>query len=70
LNFAIAMDADQNVGRKYGVNAIPHTIIVGPDGKVAWEQTGYDPDADSAASDVIKKLLDPAAVDAPAKATP
>jgi peroxiredoxin len=69
LKFTVAMDTDQNVGRKYGVDAIPRTIIVGPDGKVAWEQTGYDPNGDSAASDAIKKLLDPsAAADPPAKA--
>ena len=65
--FLESSDADQNVGRKFGVDAIPRTIIVGPDGKVAWDQTGYDPDGDSAASDTIKKLLDPpAAVDPPA----
>jgi peroxiredoxin len=59
LKLDVALDADQAVGRKYGVDAIPHTIIVAPDGKVAWEQTGYDPDGDSGASDVIRKLLDP-----------
>jgi thiol-disulfide isomerase/thioredoxin len=60
LKLVTAMDADQGVGRKYGVDAIPHTIVVGPDGKVAWEQTGYDPDGEGGAADVIKKLLDPA----------
>ncbi len=44
IKLNVAMDADQGVGRKYGVDAIPRTIIVGPDGKVAWDQTGYDPD--------------------------
>ena len=72
LKLTVAMDGDQSIGQKYGVDAIPRTIIVGPDGKVAWEQTGYDPDGDSAASDAIKKLLDPAAVADPpaAQATP
>jgi hypothetical protein len=41
------------------VDAIPHTVIVGPDGKVAWVQTGYSPDGDSDASDAIKRLLAP-----------
>jgi thiol-disulfide isomerase/thioredoxin len=68
LKLTVAMDTDQNIGRKYGVDAIPRTIIVGPDGKVAWDQTGYDPDGESAASDTIKKLLDPsAAADPPPK---
>jgi peroxiredoxin len=70
LKLTVAMDADQNVSRKYGVDAIPRTIIVGPDGKVAWDQTGYDSDSDSAAADALKKLLDPsAAVDPPPKPT-
>ncbi len=60
LKLSVALDADQSVGRKYGVDAIPRTIVVGPDGKVAWEQTGYDPDGESGAADVIRKLLDPA----------
>jgi peroxiredoxin len=61
LKFTVAMDADQSVGQKYGVDAIPRTVIVGPDGKVAWMQTGYDPDGEAEAADVVKKLLDPPA---------
>jgi peroxiredoxin len=57
LKFPVALDADQAVGGKYSVDAIPHTIIVGPDGKIAWDQTGYDPDGETEASDAIKKLL-------------
>ncbi|HEX4140626.1 MAG TPA: TlpA disulfide reductase family protein [Candidatus Methylacidiphilales bacterium] len=60
LKLRVALDADQSVGRKYGVDAIPRTIVVGPDGKVAWEQTGYDPDGEAGAAEVIKKLLAPA----------
>ena len=61
LKLGVAMDVDQGTGRKYGVDAIPRTVVVGPDGKVAWEQTGYDPDSETGAADVIRKLLDPAA---------
>jgi len=57
LRLRVAMDADQGIGRKYGVDAIPRTIIVGPDGKVAWDQTGYDPDGEAGATEVIQKLL-------------
>jgi thiol-disulfide isomerase/thioredoxin len=72
LKLTVALDADQSVGRKYGVDAIPRTIVVGPDGKVAWDATGFDPDGESAAADVIKKLLDPppATDPPPARATP
>jgi peroxiredoxin len=65
MKLDVALDSDQEVGRKYGVDAIPHTIIVGPDGKIAWEQTGYDPDGDNAAAEAIKKLLNPPAVVVP-----
>ena len=54
---AVAMDAGQNVARQYGVDGIPHTVVVGPDGKVAWVRTGYDPDGETAVADAVKKLL-------------
>ena len=57
LKFTVAMDSDQGVAQKYGVDAIPHTVIVGPDGKVAWVQTGYNPDGESEATDTVKRLL-------------
>ena len=69
LKMAVAMDSDQAVGHKYAGDpiTIPVTLIVGPDGKVAWAQTGYDPDGDTGAADAIKKLLDaPPAVPGPA----
>ena len=53
----VAMDAGQAVARLYGVDAIPHTVIVGPDGKVAWVQTGFNPDGESATADEVRKLL-------------
>lgn len=71
LKFTVAMDADQSVGQKYGVDAIPHTVIVGADGKIAWEQTGYSPEGETEASDIIKHLLEgPSAANAsPTKET-
>jgi len=68
LKFPVAMDADQSISQKYGADAIPHTVIIGPDGKVAWTHTGYDPDGETAVSDTVKKLLAPASpTDPPAK---
>ena len=54
---AVALDAGQNVARQYGVDGIPHTVIIGPDGKVAWVKTGYDPEGEAQAADAVKKLL-------------
>lgn len=53
----VAMDAGQSVAKQYGVDGIPHTVIVGTDGKVAWVQTGANPDGEQAVSDELKKLL-------------
>ena len=53
----VAMDAQQSVARQYGVDGIPHTVIVGPDGKVAWVKTGYSPDGETEAANAVKKLL-------------
>ena len=61
----VAMDATQNVAHQYGVDGIPHTVIIGPDGKVAWVKTGYSRDGDTEASNAVKQLLAPAQSDAP-----
>ena len=53
----VALDAGQSVAQQYGVEGIPHTVIVGPDGKVAWTKTGYSPDGDTEAANIIKQLL-------------
>ena len=54
---AVALDAGQTVAKQCGVDGIPHTVIVGPDGKVVWVHTGAAPDADEQATTVVKKLL-------------
>ena len=54
---AVALDAGQNVARQYGVDGIPQTVVIGPDGKVAWTKTGYDPGAEGQAAEAVKKLL-------------
>jgi thiol-disulfide isomerase/thioredoxin len=54
----VALDSDQAVGKKYGVEGIPQTVIIGPDGRIAWSETGYTPDGAEQAADAVKKLLD------------
>ena len=66
---AVAMDAGQNVARQYGVDGIPQTVIIGPDGKIAWTKTGYDPETETQAVEAVKKLL-VAKATAPDTATP
>jgi thiol-disulfide isomerase/thioredoxin len=53
----VALDAGQKVARQYGVEGIPHTVIVGPDGKVAWVKTGYSASGAEEAAAAVRKLL-------------
>ena len=47
-----ALDAEQAVARQFGVEGIPHTVVIGPDGKVALVKTGYSA---TAAREVVEK---------------
>jgi thiol-disulfide isomerase/thioredoxin len=45
LKLAVAL-ADQKMGTKFGVNGIPHTVIVGKDGVVRTVHIGFGPGAE------------------------
>lgn len=55
--FEVALDANQRVGQQFGVEGIPHTVVIGPDGKVAYVKTGYEPDGAKQIAEVVRKLL-------------
>ncbi|MEY2599985.1 MAG: hypothetical protein RLZZ142_2244, partial [Verrucomicrobiota bacterium] len=52
-----ALDASQSVGKTFGVNGIPHTVLVAPDGSIAEVHTGYSPETAQTIADTIRKLL-------------
>lgn len=52
----VALDGLEKVSLQYGVDGIPHTVIIGADGKVAWANTGDN--SPSLVPDAIRKLLD------------
>lgn len=56
-DLAVALDQDQKVGRLYGVEGIPHTVVIGPDGKVAWSKVGYSATAAKELLEAVQKLL-------------
>ncbi|HEX4083571.1 MAG TPA: redoxin family protein [Chthoniobacteraceae bacterium] len=61
-NVNVAMDEGSRVGQQYGASAIPHTVIIGRDGKIAWVKTGSSPGGeDEAAKEVNQLLAAPAA---------
>ncbi len=56
--FEVALDANQRVGQNFGVEGIPHTVVIGPDGKVAYVKTGYESDGAKQVAEAVKKLLE------------
>jgi peroxiredoxin len=56
--FDVALDTNQRVGQNFGVEGIPHTVIIGPDGKIAYVKSGYEPEGAKEAAEMVKKLLE------------
>ncbi len=56
----VALDSVQVVGRQFGVEGIPHTVIIGRDGKIGWVKTGYDPGGAREAAQAVRKMLEAA----------
>ena len=55
----VALDAGQSVAKQYGVDGIPHTVVVGPDGRVALVKTSYSPEGAQEVAEAVRKLLVP-----------
>lgn len=58
LKMSVALDADQGVAKKYGVDGIPHTVVIGRDGKVALVKTGYEPEGEKKIAEAVTKALE------------
>lgn len=43
LGLAVALDADGRLARSFGVDGIPHLVVIGKDGTVKGTHTGADP---------------------------
>ena len=55
--FEVALDASQRVGQNFGVEGIPHTVVIGPDGKVAFVKTGFESDGAKQVAEAVRNLL-------------
>lgn len=53
----VALDFDLKVSRNYEVDAIPHTVVVGKDGNIAWVHTGYSKDLKKQLFDAVAAAL-------------
>ena len=58
-DFEVALDPRQEIGRKYTVEGIPHTVIIDQQGKIAWVQSGFRPAIGDEFKKVIEGLLAP-----------
>ncbi len=54
-SLSTVLDNDQAVGRQYGVESIPHTVVIAPDGSVAQIKTGYTAES---AREIAAKVAD------------
>jgi peroxiredoxin len=57
LDCTTLLDRDALVAQQYGVTGIPHTVIIGPDGKIADVQVGYRNDTVDSVRATVEKLL-------------
>lgn len=53
----VALDSSQTVGRQYEVEGIPHTVVIAPDGKIAFVQSGASPESEKLVANAVKQLL-------------
>lgn len=57
LKFAVALDKDKSVARKYALEGIPQTVIVGKDGTVQAVHVGVGPELDKQLTKELDTLI-------------
>lgn len=72
---SVGLDIEMKVGDKLGATALPHTLIIGPDGKIAVVHTGTHPKIGEELTNAVTRLLEgvadsPDAVVEPANVPP
>ena len=71
LQMVIVEDYGAHIARHYGVHAIPHLLIIGPDGRILKVHDGYGPGSlDDLVEDINEVLRETAAAGAPVSAPP
>ena len=60
FNLMLAWDADGEYGKRFGVHAIPHMLVIDRQGKVAYIHNGYGDDSMDRLIDELNTLLNPA----------
>lgn len=57
VSFPLLIDQGQHVSEAYGVDAMPFTVLVDRNGRVAYVHRGYKPGEESQYVDKLKELL-------------
>lgn len=57
LQLRVALDPRQKAGALLGASAIPHTIVIDAEGKIAWIKTGASSGTAQETAEVVAKLL-------------
>ncbi|MEM7011008.1 MAG: TlpA disulfide reductase family protein [Verrucomicrobiota bacterium] len=57
-DFEVALDPQQGLAPKYGVEGIPHTVIVDRNGKIAWVHSGFRPGIGDTLKEKVLQLLE------------
>lgn len=55
----VALDFDMKVSNAYGVEGIPHTVVIDPEGNVAWVHSGYTEELKESLFQAIANALKP-----------
>lgn len=55
----VALDFDMKVSNDYGVEGIPHTVVIAPDGNVSWVHSGYAENLKEELFNAIRATLKP-----------
>lgn len=53
----VALDFNMKVSRAYQVEGIPHTVVIDPEGRIAWVHTGYSPELKKELFEAIATIL-------------
>jgi len=65
LDYAIVLDEDGSLQRRYQVQAIPLTVLIGTDGRIANVVQGFRPGEAEALDAAVRALLEPEGAPAP-----
>ncbi|WP_437921835.1 TlpA family protein disulfide reductase [Sphingobacterium sp. LRF_L2] len=54
--FTVLLDVNSNVSKKAGVTAIPHKMVIGPNGKLRFSEIGYMGSASELSDEIIEMV--------------